>query len=65
MVIRSIVMTLKNDYNVKTVYGIKWGFRGFYEDFPNNWVELDKDRVRDIHLLGGTILGSSRGGFNA
>ena len=58
-------MALKHDYGVKTVYGIKWGYRGFYEDFPNNWIELNQEKVKDIHHLGGTILGSSRGGFKA
>jgi 6-phosphofructokinase 1 len=65
VVIRSIVTALSNDYSVKKIWGIKWGFRGFYEDFPNNWVPLDTAKVANIHNLGGTILGSSRGGFNA
>jgi len=65
MVIRSIVMCLHNDYKVPEVYGIKWGYRGFYDDFPNNWVKLTPESVRDIHHLGGTIIGSSRGGFDA
>lgn len=50
---------------MREIYGIKWGYRGFYEDFPNNWINLNIDSVRDIHKLGGTILGSSRGGFDA
>jgi 6-phosphofructokinase 1 len=57
-------MSLKRDYNVKEVWGVKWGYRGFYEDFPNNWVELTPENVDTIHNLGGTVLGSSRGGFN-
>jgi 6-phosphofructokinase 1 len=57
-------MSLKRDYNAKEVWGIKWGYRGFYEDFPNNWVELTPESVDMIHNLGGTVLGSSRGGFN-
>lgn len=65
VVIRSIVTALWNDYSVRKIWGIKWGFRGFYEDFPNNWVSLDPTKVANIHNLGGTILGSSRGGFNA
>jgi 6-phosphofructokinase 1 len=31
VVIRSVVMSLWNDYNVKKIWGIKWGYRGFYE----------------------------------
>lgn len=65
VVIRIIVKVLANAYGVKQIWGIKWGYRGFYEDFPNNWVELTSDSVDKIHNLGGTILGSSRGGFNA
>ena len=65
VVIRSLVTALWNDYSVKKIWGIKWGFRGFYEDFPNNWIPLDPAKVAGIHNLGGTMLGSSRGGFNA
>ena len=65
VVIRSVVMSLWNDYNVKKIYGIKWGYRGFYEEFPKNWIELNPKVVENIHNLGGTMLGSSRGGFNA
>ena len=65
VVIRSIVMSLWNDYNVRKIWGIKWGYRGFYEEFPKNWIELNPKVVENIHNLGGTMLGSSRGGFNA
>lgn len=58
-------MSLWNDYKVRKIWGIKWGYKGFYEDFPKNWVELNPEKVEGIHNLGGTILGSSRGGFNA
>ena len=53
------------DYGVRTIYGIKWGYRGFYEEYPKNWEVLNPDKVDGIHNLGGTILGSSRGGFDA
>jgi 6-phosphofructokinase 1 len=65
VVIRSIVMSLWNDYAVRKIWGIKWGYRGFYEDFPKNWIELNPQVVENIHNLGGTMLGSSRGGFKA
>ena len=65
VVIRSLVMSLWDDYGIHKIWGIKWGYRGFYTDFPNEWVELCPTKVRDIHNLGGTILGSSRGGFDA
>lgn len=40
VVIRNIVISLWNDYRVREIYGVKWGYRGFYEDFPKNWTPL-------------------------
>ena len=57
-------MSLWFNYEVKDIYGIKWGYKGFYSDTENNWVKLGPKDVKDIHKLGGTILGSSRGGFD-
>lgn len=34
VVIRSIVMSLERTYGINEVWGVKWGYRGFYEDFP-------------------------------
>ena len=65
VVIKSIVHVLEYEYGIKEIWGIKWGFRGFYEDFPKHWVELSSQSVKDIHGIGGTVLGSSRGGFDA
>ena len=65
VVINSLVQSLSFEYNVKEIYGIKWGYRGFYEEYPKYWVELDEEMVHDIQSIGGTILGSSRGGFDA
>jgi len=48
VVIRSLVLCLHNDYKVKEVWGVKWGYRGFYEDFPKNWVPLDPQKVDGI-----------------
>lgn len=61
VVIRELVRTLKMNYHVKEVYGIKYGYKGFYS---YEWEELSVERVDTIHRLGGTILGSSRGGFD-
>jgi len=63
-VIKSIVECLEFEYNCKEVWGIRWGYRGFYENFPNHWMKLDKEKVKGIQNIGGTILGSSRGGFD-
>lgn len=50
-------MCLYYNYGVKTIYGIKFGYKGFY---TYEWDELTPDMVKNIHLEGGTILGSSR-----
>ena len=63
VVIKGIVDCLEFEYNVHEIWGIKWGYRGFYED-PNYWVKLDAERTTGIQSMGGTILGSSRGGFD-
>lgn len=64
-VIREIVRTLKQAYGIGgTVYGIQGGYHGFY-DFENyRTIELTPELVQNIHHEGGTVLGSSRGGFD-
>lgn len=63
-VIKGLVDCLEFEYGVKEIWGIKWGYRGFYEEFPKYWIELNSKNVKGIQALGGTILGSSRGGFD-
>jgi 6-phosphofructokinase 1 len=65
VVIRELVMSLHFNYAVKKVYGIKWGYKGFYSDPETHWFELKPKNISDIHKHGGTILGSSRGGFDS
>ena len=65
VVIRELFMTLYFNYEVKDVFGIKWGYKGFYTDVDKNWIKLTPEIVKHIHKEGGTILGSSRGGFDA
>jgi 6-phosphofructokinase 1 len=60
-VIRAIVMCLWYRYGVKKISGIKFGYRGFLNEFSYPSMPLDPDIVQDIHQKGGTILGSSRG----
>jgi 6-phosphofructokinase len=62
-VVREIVMALNYVYGVSpgSVFGVQNGFRGFYE-LP--WKTLTPDSVSAIHRQGGTVLGSSRGGFD-
>lgn len=65
VVIRELVMCLHYNYEVKETYGIKWGYKGCYTDIENNWIKLTPKVVKNIHKEGGTMLGSSRGGFDA
>lgn len=62
-VVREITMSLHNLYNIKgKVWGIRGGYAGFYEaDLPP--FELTPKFVENIHHSGGTVLASSRGGF--
>ena len=62
VVIREIVMSLWYNYGVRTIYGIKWGYAGIYDE--KCWKELKPEVVVNIHEQGGTILGTSRGGFD-
>ncbi len=60
-VIKGIVNVLHYDYHVKTIYGIKYGYQGLVPSFGHSPLHLNPDVVDDIHKVGGTILGSSRG----
>jgi 6-phosphofructokinase 1 len=61
VVVREITMSLWYNYGVKKIYGIKWGFQGFYKDGGQHWIPLTPKVVARIHDKGGTMLGSSRG----
>ncbi|KAI3700240.1 hypothetical protein L2E82_44861 [Cichorium intybus] len=60
-VIREIVCALYHMYGVTNVLGICGGYRGFYS---KNTITLTPKVVNDIHKLGGTIIGTSRGGHD-
>ena len=62
VVIRELVMSLRYNYGVQDIFGIKWGYSGFYDD--ESWVRLTNDDVKEIYTQGGTVLGTSRGGFD-
>jgi 6-phosphofructokinase 1 len=63
-VICHVTKTLHQLYGIEgVVYGIRGGFKGFY-DHKLPPLILTPENVEDIHHLGGTILGSSRGGFD-
>ncbi|GKV18849.1 hypothetical protein SLEP1_g29175 [Rubroshorea leprosula] len=60
-VIRELVIGLWELYGVRQIYGIKAGYRGFYSTDP---VELNPKIVHNWHRKGGTVLETSRGGFD-
>lgn len=59
-VIRSVYYCLTYNYGVPEVFGVPYGYRGFN---PANGplLRLTHEMVENIHLQGGTFLGSSRG----
>ena len=60
-VIRSIVFTLYFSYGVHHIFGIRYGLQGFIPKYGHDILELTPQVVSNIHELGGTILGTSRG----
>lgn len=63
-VVQNLVYTLQR-YGVPeaNILGIRYGLRGFYERDAKP-VTLTRAKVDGIHLRGGTMLGTSRGGAN-
>ena len=61
-VIRAIVRCLWYRYGVRRISGIQYGYKGFLPEYQYGVIPLNPDVVDDIHKLGGTYLGSARGG---
>ncbi|HET7838298.1 MAG TPA: 6-phosphofructokinase, partial [Rectinemataceae bacterium] len=61
-VIRAIVRCLWFRYGVRRITGIRYGYRGFLPEYNLGIRPLDPEAVDEIHKVGGTFLGSSRGG---
>ncbi len=61
-VIRAITRCLWYRYGVRRISGIRYGYKGFLPEYEAAVRPLDPEVVDDIHKMGGTILGSSRGG---
>lgn len=61
-VIRSIVRCLWFEYGVRRILGIRNGYKGFLPEYGFDDAELDPEIVDDIHNVGGSVLGTSRGG---
>ena len=64
-VVKNLVEILESRYGVEKIYGIRGGYRGFTSVGWDAPLELTADCVKDIHREGGTLLGTSRGGFDA
>jgi 6-phosphofructokinase 1 len=60
-VIRSLVNQLYYRYGISRILGIRYGYEGLISGFNHPVVELTPPMVSDIHLSGGTFLGTSRG----
>lgn len=60
-VIRSLYMQLYHRYGVKTVLGLRNGYRGLNPKYGYSPLVLTQDVVEHIHRSPGTILGTSRG----
>lgn len=60
-VIRSLYYEMTENYGVRRVIGIRNGYLGMNPEANRPPIELDYARVSEIHKLGGTVLGTSRG----
>jgi 6-phosphofructokinase 1 len=60
-VIRGLVRRLWYSYGVRRIFGFRYGFLGLTPRTVEPPLLLDPTVIADIHLSGGTILGSSRG----
>jgi 6-phosphofructokinase 1 len=60
-VIRSLVLALYHHYGVKDILGIKYGYKGFNPKYNIEPIKLIPSGISEIHKLGGSMLGSSRG----
>jgi 6-phosphofructokinase 1 len=60
-IIRAIVLELFYGYGVKNIFGFKYGLQGFIPEYMHGIMDLTPETVANIHEMGGSILGSSRG----
>ncbi|NLC92497.1 MAG: ATP-dependent 6-phosphofructokinase [Treponema sp.] len=61
-VIRAIVRCLNTRYGVKVIKGYQFGFHGFFPEENYEPIDLDRYLIDEIHKIGGSYLGTSRGG---
>jgi 6-phosphofructokinase 1 len=60
-VVRAIVLRLAYGYQVRRIYGFRYGYAGLAEPARHEPCVLVPDLVEHLHERGGTVLGSSRG----
>jgi len=60
-IIRAIVLELFYGYGVRNIYGFRYGLQGFIPKYRHDTMDLKPETVVNIHEMGGSILGSSRG----
>jgi 6-phosphofructokinase 1 len=60
-IIRSVVFQLYHRYGVRNICGIRYGLQGFVPEYRHEIIELTPASVVNIHEMGGSMLGSSRG----
>ena len=60
-VLRSVFLELHHRYGVRDVLGIRYGYAGLNPATGHEPARLTCDVVDDIHVHGGTVLGTSRG----
>ncbi len=60
-VIRSLVLQAHHAYQVPGILGFRYGLEGFISSYKHKVQEMTVGSVGEIHLFGGTTLGSSRG----
>lgn len=60
-IIRAIVLELFYGYGVQKIFGFKYGLQGFIPKYMHDVIDLKPETVANIHEMGGSILGSSRG----
>ncbi len=60
-IIKGLVTQLWTRYGVTKIFGFRYGYQGLVQRMGHTPITFRPDSVKQIHLLGGSILGSSRG----
>jgi len=60
-VIRSITLTLVNDYKISRILGFRYGYEGLSRNLKKEPVFLTPEKLETAHQHGGSLIGTSRG----